>query len=83
MGIFSRRKEAETPAAEAETDAPIERYRPPHCTSCKQPFEKYVYMSNGKDYCVDCARELMALMRVQPAGNRDGDITDLDAALNE
>ena len=36
-------------------------------------------MSNGKDYCIPCVREMLSVMRMAPAGKRESDLRDLGA----
>jgi len=74
---FFRRKRDEDEAAPqpqpADARRPILR-----CAACGNVAPPYVYMSNGKDYCVPCARRLSGWMDVKPAGTRADDIANLD-----
>lgn len=44
------------------------------CTTCRRPEAPFVYMENGKDYCVSCARKIRDVMRFRSAGRRANDI---------
>ena len=86
MGLLSRLstflEQSQSPALEhASAEAPErrERRKPPlRCAGCNQWGGPFVYLSNGRDYCVKCARGLTALYGYRPAGRRAGDITRLD-----
>lgn len=71
--LLGRRPEAEAPS-------PLERRRsaPYRCAGCKQWGDKFVFMSNGCNYCVPCARNLATLYRYRPVGRRAEDIKTLD-----
>jgi hypothetical protein len=45
------------------------------CFGCKRSASRYVYMENGHDYCLDCARRLYLDYGIRPAGKREDDIT--------
>ncbi len=44
------------------------------CTTCRRPEGPFVYMANGKDYCVACAQKIRDLMRFGSAGRRAEDL---------
>jgi hypothetical protein len=44
------------------------------CTTCRRPEGPFVYMANGKDYCVNCAQQIRDLMRFGSAGRRSDDV---------
>ena len=80
MGLF-RRHGHPTTAAPDETEvgaAPVPRYQVLQCAGCARRMAPYVYMSNGKDYCLPCARQVAFVMRLVPAGKRADDVTNLD-----
>jgi hypothetical protein len=43
------------------------------CTTCRRPEGPFVYMANGKDYCVACAQKIREVMRFGSAGRRAND----------
>ena len=51
--------------------API--FRCPGCSAERPP---YVYLENGSDYCIPCAKRIMGSMGLRPAGKRADDITE-------
>lgn len=86
MGLLSRISallEQEQPSVlqHASAEAPARRERrkaPLRCAGCNQWGGPFVYMSNGADYCVKCARGISELYGYRPAGRRVGDIVRLD-----
>lgn len=44
------------------------------CTTCRRPEGPFVYMANGKDYCVACAQKIRDVMRFGSAGRRADDV---------
>jgi hypothetical protein len=57
----------------------IERRRPAYrCAGCNSWGEKLIFMSNGRDYCLPCARNVYGMFGSRPAGRRHDDITSLD-----
>jgi len=78
MNLFRRQGSPAATTPLEESEPTVERYRVAQCAGCSRRTPPYVYMSNGKDYCVPCARQVARVMRVFPAGRRDGDITTLD-----
>jgi hypothetical protein len=90
----SSQPEEEPSAAEAgalpEVDTPAEepvaamaRRQPLACAGCKQVKPPYVYTENDKDYCLDCARTNLGVLRLYPAGRRTDDIKLEDLLLND
>ena len=69
-------------AGESAKPAPylLARRPPAHCAGCKRASARYVYLQNGKDYCLACARAVGASLGIRPAGRRHDDITDLESA---
>jgi hypothetical protein len=66
-------------SAPVPTPAFIERRRPAYrCAGCNRWGEKLIYMSNGSDYCLACARDVYGWFGNRPAGRRHDDITSLD-----
>jgi hypothetical protein len=52
------------------------RRRPPTaCADCQLDRPPYVYMEDGKHYCVECALLVVETERIYPAGQRAEDIT--------
>jgi hypothetical protein len=84
MGIFGRPRKADrpVPAHERPTDPkPVaelvdRRRRVQRCVRC-HAWVTLVFMRNGGDYCVPCAKRLRDLHGTTPAGRRATDITDL------
>ena len=74
MRLFNRahRNEAEaTPAPDwTEIRRPVIQ-----CFGCRQVRPPYIYMENGRDYCLPCARASFELMHLRPAGQRGEDLT--------
>lgn len=59
-------------------EAPTEQRRSPfRCVGCATQPERFLYMSNGRDYCLDCAKGLAGMYGYRPLGRRAGDITAL------
>ncbi len=50
------------------------RKQPLACAGCKQVKPPYVYTENDKEYCVDCAKTNLTVLRLYPAGKRADDI---------
>jgi hypothetical protein len=75
MRWFKRTPEPEPEPVEEPIDWSARRKQPIACAGCRRVYPPYVYAENGKDYCVDCAKESFNLMRIRPAGQREGDIT--------
>jgi hypothetical protein len=48
------------------------------CAGCGRALPPYVYLSNGKDYCVPCAREIGSFSLIAPSGERRNDVTEVD-----
>ena len=44
------------------------------CTTCRRADGPFVYMENGKDYCVSCAQKIREVMRFGSAGRRADDV---------
>jgi hypothetical protein len=44
------------------------------CYTCRRPEGPFVYMANGKDYCMSCAEKIRELMRFGSAGRRSNDV---------
>jgi len=57
-----------------ETHDPQPRFVVVRCTTCKRADGPFVYMENGKDYCVSCAQQVRDMMRFTSAGRRSDDI---------
>lgn len=74
MGLFSRKP----PEAPAPTPTLKARRPVVHCFGCNRRAEIYVYMENGHDYCVPCARNSYGMMGLRPVGRRPDDITLAD-----
>jgi hypothetical protein len=61
----------------------IERRRPAYrCAGCNRWGEKLIFMSNGRDYCLPCARDVYGWFGNTPAGRRHDDIKSLDDPLS-
>lgn len=75
MPFWSKRK----PEFHRSSDEESRADRKPvlRCAGCGNVAPPYVYMSNGKDYCLDCARRIRDWMGAQPAGERAEDLKDL------
>lgn len=59
-------------------EAPTEQRRSPfRCVGCATQPERLLYMSNGRDYCLACAKGLAGMYGYRPLGRRAGDITAL------
>jgi hypothetical protein len=66
------------PAAAATPAQPVDRRRPVlRCAACHVWSENLVFMRNGADYCVPCAKNLYVAFGTRPAGRRATDITSL------
>lgn len=50
------------------------RKQPLACAGCKQVRPPYVYTENDKEYCIDCAKTNLTVLRLFPAGKRADDI---------
>ena len=48
------------------------------CSGCGAASESFVFMSNGGDCCLKCARSLAETFGYGPVGMRADDITSLD-----
>ena len=61
------------------SEAPRAKLRLPTqaCAGCHRPSAQYVYLENGRTYCVSCARGVLQHLHVRPAGRRRDDITDV------
>ena len=81
LGLFGLQRKVDAPPAEPAWV----RNNPRYCAGCKRSFSRYVFLENGKEYCVPCARELTWLLGIKPSGQRKDDITlaDLDRNLEE
>lgn len=73
---------APTPEPEANEHGWTRR-APVHCAGCKRASERYVYLRNGKDYCIPCALAIRASLGILPGGRRAEDITDLDSLMTD
>ncbi|MEZ4501058.1 MAG: hypothetical protein R3C39_00320 [Dehalococcoidia bacterium] len=78
MSLFRRHAAPSNEAPLGETDPAVSRYQVVQCAGCSRRTPPYVYMSNGKDYCLPCAKQVARIMRVHPAGKRADDIKTLD-----
>jgi hypothetical protein len=78
MRWFKRNSKAEPEATDEVIDWAARRREPMKCAGCQRANPPYVYAENGKDYCVDCAKKNFDLLRLKPAGKRDGDLTLTD-----
>jgi len=47
------------------------------CAGCHRPSAQYVYLENGRTYCVPCARGVLQHLHVRPAGRRRDDIKEV------
>ena len=63
-----------------DLEAKTEERRQPasHCAGCNTSDVSLVFMSNGGDYCLSCARGLAETFGYGPVGMRADDITTLD-----
>ncbi len=77
MKLWKRAATERTEPAESERE--WTRRPPVQCAGCKRPSDRYVYLQNGKDYCIPCALAVRASLGIRPAGRRADDITDLDS----
>lgn len=50
------------------------------CAHCDRSDAPYVYMNDGQHYCVRCARKMLMVDGLRPAGRRADDLT-LDEVL--
>ncbi len=74
MGLFSRKA---IPAA-PEPIARDKRRPVLRCRGCNSNQPPFVYMENGQDYCLPCARLTYGKMGLRPAGRRPGDVSLAD-----
>jgi hypothetical protein len=51
------------------------RHAPAACADCERPIPPYVYLEDGKNYCVECALLVVETERIYPAGRRKEDVT--------
>ena len=52
------------------------RRKPPvACADCERPIPPYVFLEDGKHYCVECALLVVETERIYPAGRRAEDVT--------
>ena len=51
------------------------RQAPTACADCELPKPPYVYMEDGRHYCIECALLVVETERIYPAGQRAEDIT--------
>jgi hypothetical protein len=64
--------------SEPEDPPFTERRKPPYrCAGCRVWTSNLVFLRNGANYCLDCARNLENMWGTSPAGKRTDDITDL------
>jgi hypothetical protein len=65
----------ELPEPSADIPARVEELRRParRCAGCLTWPDQLIYLSNGQDYCVPCARRLYAAHGWVPAGTRNED----------
>ena len=66
------------PPAKAFTERRHPAYR---CAGCNGWGQELIFMSNGRDYCLPCARRVSGWFGSLPAGRRHDDITSLDGLL--
>ena len=83
MFQFFRRRPPAPTVAEPQNAA--DRRRDVHvCAGCLVWSSKLVYMSNGLDYCVNCAKKLSRHpFGLKVAGKRDEDIKVLEVAEDQ
>lgn len=80
MGLFGRKA---PPAPEPEPVALAQRRPALRCVGCNRNEPPFVYMENGHDYCVPCARTIYGRMGLRPAGRRPEDLTLADLLARE
>jgi hypothetical protein len=61
--------------APREQPGRVERQAPTACADCQLAKPPYVYLEDGKHYCVECALLVVTTERIYPAGRRAEDIT--------
>ena len=53
------------------------------CARCGESEAPYAYLADAQHYCVRCARVLLVVDRVQPAGRRTDDLSYEDVLFME
>ena len=66
---------AEEPVYRIERRKFSRRQAPAACADCERPIPPYVYLEDGKHYCVECALLVVETERIYPAGRRAEDVT--------
>lgn len=88
MRLFKRHTASGSPEERAHgalgpaVDWAKRRRQPLGCAGCKRINPPYVYAENQKDYCLDCAKLNLEVLRLYPAGKRTDDITLQDLLLD-
>jgi hypothetical protein len=63
--------------------ARVERRHPAYrCAGCNGWGESLIFMSNGRDYCLPCARTVSSWFGSHPAGRRHDDLKSLNEPVS-
>lgn len=66
-----------------ETSGGATRARVDGCEGCEEGQPPFVYLEDGHHYCIRCARKLLIVDKIHPAGRRDDDLTYEDVLFTD
>jgi hypothetical protein len=82
MRLFSRRRQDESD--QVGLPDPHDNRRPTErCFACNRVVPPLVYIENGHDYCMACARAVLIELHMKPAGRRSTDLTTVDVPFDQ